>query len=60
MSKQVISFILPVFRNEVSIRIACSRIADLFTLKHSSFDYEIVLISDRSDDGSWEEIREIA
>ena len=54
----MISFILPVFRNQGSIKITCDKITELITGSHSSLDYEIILINDGSDDGSWNEIKE--
>ena len=59
MNNPLISFILPVFRNEGSIRITCSKIEELFHYKLQTFDFEIVLVNDGSDDGSWAEILEI-
>ena len=55
---KMISFILPVFRNQGSIKITCDKITELITGSHSSLDYEIILINDGSDDGSWNEIKE--
>jgi glycosyltransferase involved in cell wall biosynthesis len=59
MSSPIISFILPVFRNEGSIKITCLKIEALFHVSVNSFDYEIILVNDGSDDGSWSEILEI-
>ncbi len=60
MQKKIISFIIPVFRNEGSIKATCSKISALFESKINEFEFEIILINDGSDDGSWNEISELA
>lgn len=57
---KLLSFILPVFRNQGSIKITCDKIEELISTNHSSLDYEVILINDGSDDGSWDEIKEIS
>jgi dolichol-phosphate mannosyltransferase len=52
----LISFVLPVFRNEGSIRITCNKIKELLFNEFNDFDYELLLVNDGSDDGSWDEI----
>jgi len=52
----LISFVLPVFRNEGSIRITCNKIKELLSKEFNDFDYELLLVNDGSDDGSWDEI----
>lgn len=56
---RLLSFILPVFRNKGSIRITCEKISDLMRESHTDLDFEIILINDGSDDGSWEEINQV-
>jgi dolichol-phosphate mannosyltransferase len=56
---KLLSFILPVFRNQGSIKITCDKITELITTQHTLLDYEIILINDGSDDGSWDEIKEV-
>lgn len=55
-----ISFVIPVFRNKDAIKITCQKIADLFREVHPSFQPEIVIVDDGSDDGSTEQVRELA
>jgi glycosyltransferase involved in cell wall biosynthesis len=55
-----ISFVIPVFRNKDAIKITCGKIADLFREVHSGYQAEIVLVDDGSDDGSTEQVRELA
>ncbi|MEX1189977.1 MAG: glycosyltransferase family 2 protein [Bacteroidia bacterium] len=57
---KLLSFILPVFRNEGSIKITCDRLEELMSAEHSDLHYEIILINDGSDDGSWDEISHVA
>jgi dolichol-phosphate mannosyltransferase len=59
MPNLLISFVIPVFRNEGSIRLTCSKIEELFQSRLEAYDYEIVLVNDGSDDGSWAEILKI-
>jgi len=56
----LISFILPVFRNEGSIRITCNKIKELLSKEFTDFNYEVLLVNDGSDDGSWDEICALA
>lgn len=55
---KTISFILPVFRNKGSIHLTCQKITTLIEQEHAHLKYEIVLVNDGSDDGSWDEIVE--
>jgi len=57
---KLLSFILPVFRNKGSISITCSKLTSLMEEFHSDLNFEIILINDGSDDGSWEEIQEVS
>jgi len=57
---KLLSFILPVYRNQGSIKITCNQINELITGTHKLLDYEIIFINDGSDDGSWQEILEIS
>ncbi len=54
-----ISFVIPVFRNKDAIQITCQKISDLFKSVHTSYQLEILLIDDGSDDGSTDQIREL-
>jgi len=56
---KLLSFIIPVFRNQGSIYITCDKIKDLMSSDHSNLDFEILLVNDGSDDGSWNEIKDI-
>ena len=60
MSKPIISFIIPVFRNAGSIHITCDKIIELFADRLTEFNYEFVIVNDGSDDDSWAEILDIA
>jgi len=53
---KLISFIIPVYRNKGSIEITCSEIENIFVQFSDRFEYQIVIVNDGSDDGSWEEI----
>lgn len=55
-----ISFIIPVFRNEGSIKLTCDKIISLFLSKTTELNFEIILINDGSDDDSWAEINVLA
>jgi dolichol-phosphate mannosyltransferase len=57
---KLLSFILPVFRNQGSIAITCDKISELMFSEHSNIDFEILLINDGSDDGSWDEIKKVS
>jgi polyisoprenyl-phosphate glycosyltransferase len=57
---KLLSFILPVYRNQGSIYITCDKITELISKEHPTFDFEIVLVNDGSDDGSWDEIKTLA
>jgi len=57
---KTISFILPVFRNKGSIHLTCQKISTLIEQEQTQLNYEIILVNDGSDDGSWEEIQEVS
>lgn len=59
MSKQLVSFVIPVFRNEGTIVSTCLKIQELFKNLLETLDYELILVNDGSDDGSWSVIQEI-
>lgn len=52
----LISFCIPVFRNEGSLKITYDRIRDIFEGELSEHDFEIVFTNDGSDDGSMDEM----
>jgi glycosyltransferase involved in cell wall biosynthesis len=56
---KLISFVIPVFRNEGSIHLTHEKIAALMGTLAPRFDYEFVFVNDGSDDGSLAEIREV-
>jgi len=58
MSK--ISFVIPVFQNEGSIRPTWKAISELFEGALKTHSWEIVFVDDGSTDGSWNEMREVA
>jgi glycosyltransferase involved in cell wall biosynthesis len=51
-----ISFIIPVYRNEGSIKPTYEKIVSLFLTKLIDYNYEIVFINDGSDDNSMNEL----
>jgi len=55
-----ISFVIPVYRNKGSIEITCEEIERKLFEIQDKLEYEIILINDGSDDGSWDEIVEVS
>lgn len=56
---QLISFVIPVFRNKGSLQATYDQITALFKGALSSYDYEFVFVDDGSDDGSLEKLLEL-
>jgi polyisoprenyl-phosphate glycosyltransferase len=56
---KIVSFVIPVYRNQGSLRLICEQIMQLFKNKLPSFDYEIVFVDDGSDDNSPKELVEL-
>ena len=54
--KNIISFVVPVYRNKQTVSVTCETIASLFKSHIRDLDYEIVFVDDGSDDGSLEEL----
>ena len=55
MNKRLISFVIPCYRSEKTIRGVVEEIIELHKL-HEDDDYEIILVSDASPDNVWDEI----
>ncbi len=55
-----ISYVIPVYHNEGSIRLTWEGIRRLFQGPLAMHDYEIVFVNDGSKDGSYAEMREVA
>ena len=55
MKKRLISFVIPCYRSEKTIRGVVEEILELHKL-HEDDDYEIILVSDASPDNVWDEI----
>lgn len=55
----VISFVVPVFRNEGSIRLTLSRIKEHLSEHLSEYDFQMIFVNDGSDDNSLLEILEL-
>ncbi len=56
VDRKVISFVIPVYRNEGAVSITYERIASLFKSSMPNIDYEIVFVDDGSDDRSLTEL----
>ncbi|MEX0813218.1 MAG: glycosyltransferase family 2 protein [Chitinophagales bacterium] len=56
---QLISFVIPVFRNKDSLEPTYEQITTLFKNELSDFNYEIVFVDDGSDDGSIDKLLEL-
>jgi len=56
---KLVSFVIPVYRNQGSLRPTYERIAGLFKDALASYDYEIVFVDDGSDDNSPSELLEL-
>jgi len=56
---KLVSFVIPVFRNQGSLRTTYEQIAGLFKGALSAYDYEIVFVDDGSDDNSPNELFEL-
>ncbi len=56
MSMKTISFVIPVFRNEGSLRLTYQKIHALFSSELAGYEYDFVFVNDGSDDGSLDEL----
>jgi dolichol-phosphate mannosyltransferase len=56
---KTVSFAIPVYRNQGSLRLTYERIDALFKSKLAAFEYEIVFVDDGSDDNSSNELLEL-
>ncbi len=56
MSKDI-SVVIPVYNSSVTLEELISRV--IASVSSISTDYEIILIEDRSDDGSWDELKKL-
>lgn len=59
MSKRLISFVIPCYRSEKTIRGVVEEILELHKT-HMDDDYEIILVSDASPDNVWDEINKLS
>ncbi len=59
MSKRLISFVIPCYRSEKTIRGVVEEILELHKT-HMDDDYEIILVSDASPDNVWAEIEKLS
>ena len=59
MSKRLISFVIPCYRSEKTIRGVVEEILELHKT-HIDDDYEIILVSDASPDNVWTEIEKLS
>ncbi len=56
---KTVSFVIPVFRNEGSLKPTHEQITALFKNELKDYDYDMVFVNDGSDDGSLDELLEI-
>lgn len=56
VGKKLISFVIPVYRNERAVSLTCAKIVSLFKSSLPDLNYEIVFVDDGSDDGSLDEL----
>ena len=59
LSKRLISFVIPCYRSELTIRGVVEEILELHKL-HEDDDYEIILVNDGSPDNVWSVIDELS
>ena len=59
MNKRLISFVIPCYRSELTIRGVVEEIFELHK-SHLSDDYEIILVNDASPDNVWKEIVQLS
>ena len=52
------SVVIPVYNSSNSINLVIDKTVEFFN--SSKLEYEIILINDGSEDGSWQEIKEIS
>jgi len=55
-TKQTLSFVIPVYRNERAITLTYQKIKGALASDLTAYDYEFVFVDDGSDDGSLEEL----
>lgn len=60
MYDNLISFVIPCYRSENTIRDVVSEVIDLFNKQNFQYDYEFVLVNDCSPDNVWGEIQKLA
>jgi glycosyltransferase involved in cell wall biosynthesis len=56
MTARMISFVIPVYRNERAITLSYQKIRQLLASELPNYDYEFVFVDDGSDDGSLAEL----
>lgn len=56
---KLVTFVVPVYRNEGALKILHSNLKNEFTSRFPDMGYEIIFINDGSDDGSYEEMLNI-
>ena len=56
---KLISFVIPVYRNQGSLRPTYLQLIQLFQDRFKYFDYEIIFVDDGSDDNSYSELIEL-
>ena len=52
----LMSFVVPVYRNQGTVRSTCDQIREMMGLSFPETGYQIVLVDDGSDDGSLQEM----
>lgn len=55
---ETVSFVVPIYNEKENIEALCSAITE--AMKRTSHPYEIILVNDGSNDGTWKEIERVA
>src|SRR5262245_42966414 len=58
-AREIISFVIPVYRNEHAVTLTHQRTKEMLASQLPSYDYEFVFVDDGSDDNSLNELLEI-
>lgn len=59
MSHQLLSIVIPAYREERNISYIYSELLPILRSLHHAYRYEIIFVDDGSPDGTWKEIEKI-